>query len=406
MPLQSLRQVGRAAGTMLAAGLMAVSAAAAEDQPGVTETTIRIGNISPYSGPASAYSQIGSTIEAYFNKVNDEGGINGRTVEIISYDDGYSPPKTLEQARKLVERDDALLIFASLGTPTNSAIHKYMNDRQVPQLFVATGASKWGDPQDHPWTMAWQPVYATEARIYANYILANRPDGKIAILYQNDDYGRDYVSGLRAGLGDKADAMIVAEAAYETTDPTVDSQIINLKASGADIFVNIATPKFAAQAIRKIAETGWSPLHILNSVSQSVGATLSPAGLDISKGIISAAYLKDSSDPQWADDPEMAAWQAFMDSYYPGGDRNSNLTVYGYAVGKALEHVLRLAGDDLSRTNVMQVAASMENVRVPMLLPGITMSTSETDYYPLEEMQLMRFDGERWQLFGGVIGGS
>ncbi len=377
--------------------------AVADDLPGVSDTIIRIGNISPYSGPASAYSQIGKTIEAYVDKINAEGGVNGRTIELLSYDDGYSPPKTLEQARKLVERDDALLIFASLGTPTNSAIHDYLNGKGVPQLFVATGASKWGDPKNHPWTMAWQPVYRTEAGIYARHVLENRPDGKIAVLYQNDDYGRDYLEGLRAGLGDRADSMIVAALPYETTDPTIDSQIINLKASGADIFVNVATPKFAAQAIRKAAEIGWRPMHILNSVSQSVGAVLVPAGLDAAKGIISAAYLKDSSDPQWAEDEEMAAWHGFMDDYYPQGDRNSNLTVYGYAVTKTLQHVLEAAGDDLSRENVMKVAASMENVRVPMLLPGITMTTSATDFFPLQDMQLMRFDGERWQLFGDII---
>ncbi len=386
-----------------AAMVVLAPVATADDLPGVSDTTIRIGNISPYSGPASAYSQIGKTIEAYVDKINAEGGVNGRTIELLSYDDGYSPPKTLEQARKLVERDDALLIFASLGTPTNSAIHDYLNGKGVPQLFVATGASKWGDPENHPWTMAWQPVYRTEAGIYARYILENRPSGKIAVLYQNDDYGRDYLEGLRAGLGDQAKSMIVAALPYETTDPTVDSQIINLKASGADIFVNVATPKFAAQAIRKVAEIDWQPLHILNSVSQSVGAVLAPAGLDAAKGIISAAYLKDSSDPQWAEDAEMANWHAFMDNYYPQGDRNSNLTVYGYAVTKTLQHVLEAAGDDLSRENVMKVAASMENVRVPMLLPGITMTTSSTDFFPLQDMQLMRFDGERWQLFGDII---
>jgi ABC-type branched-subunit amino acid transport system substrate-binding protein len=276
----------------------------------------------------------------------------------------------------------------------------------VPQLFVASGASKWGDPEGHPWTMAWQPVYTTEADIYARYILENRPEGRIGVLYQNDDYGKDYLDGLRAGLGDKADSMIVAALPYETTDATIDSQIINLKASGADVFLNVATPKFAAQAIRKAAEIGWEPLHLLNSVSQSVGAVLEPAGLDASRGIISAAYLKDAGDPQWADDEEMAAWRAFMDEHYPDGDRNSNLTVYGYAVAQALEHVLRTAGDDLSRENIMKVAAGMDNVHVPMLLPGISMTTSESDYFPLQQMQLMRFTGERWELFGDIIAGS
>jgi branched-chain amino acid transport system substrate-binding protein len=281
-----------------------------------------------------------------------------------------------------------------------------MNDEEVPQLFVAAGASKWGDPEGHPWTMAWQPVYTTEAKIYASTILANHPDGKIGVLYQNDDYGKDYLEGLKAGLGDRADDMIVAALPYETADPTVDSQIVNLKASGADIFLNVATPKAAAQAIRKAAEIGWAPLQFLNSVAQSVGATLEPAGFDAATGIISAAYLKDASDPQWADDAEMAEWRAFMDAYYSDGDRNSNLTVYGYAAAQALEYVLDAAGDDLSRENVMAVAASMDHLHVPMLLPGITMTTSASDYFPLEEMQLMRFNGERWELFGEVIGGE
>ncbi|MGH6924531.1 MAG: ABC transporter substrate-binding protein [Propylenella sp.] len=395
--------------TLIAAGALvaaAMASAAAQNIPGVTDTTIRIGNINPYSGPASAYSQIAKTIDAYFKKVNAAGGINGRTIEFISYDDGYSPPKAVEQARKLVESDEVLLIFQALGTPSNSAIHEYMNSSGVPQLFVATGASKWGDPENHPWTMGWQPDYVTEGKIYANYILETKPDGKIGILYQNDDYGKDYVVGLRAGLGDKADAMIVAELSYETTDPTVDSQVINLKASGADIFLNIATPKFAAQAIKKAAEIGWQPLHLLNSVSNSVGAVLQPAGLEASNGIVSTAYYKDPTDPQWQDDEEKAAWTAFMDEYYPDGDKSSGFTVYGYAVAHALEYVLKTAGDDLSRENVMKMAASLEGVALPMLLPGITMNTSATDFYPLQEMQLMRFDGERWELFGDVIAGS
>ncbi len=394
------------AGAASFAAMTIAAGAHAQDMPGVTDTTIRIGSTNPHSGPASAYSVIAATIRAYFDKLNTEGGINGRTLELISYDDAYSPPKTVEQTRRLVEGDEVLLVFASLGTATNSAVHDYLNARGVPQLFVASGASKWGDPEGHPWTMAWQPVYTTEADIYARYIIENRPDGRIGVLYQNDDYGKDYLDGLRAGLGDKAESMIVAALPYETTDTTVDSQIINLKASGADVFLNVATPKFAAQAIRKAAEIGWEPLHLLNSVSQSVGAVLEPAGLEASRGIVSAAYLKDAGDPQWADDEEMAAWRAFMDEHYPDGDRNSNLTVYGYAVAQALEHVLRTAGDDLSRENVMKVAASMDNVRVPMLLPGITMTTSETDYFPLQQMQLMRFTGERWELFGDIIAGS
>jgi ABC-type branched-subunit amino acid transport system substrate-binding protein len=392
------------AGLSGAAISSASGAAQAQDRPGVTATTIRLGNTNPYSGPASAYSVIAKTIAVYFEKRNEKGGVNGRSIEFISYDDAYSPPKTVEQTRRLVEGDDVLLVFASLGTATNAAVLEYLNQRGVPQLFVATGASTFGDPAAHPWTMAWQPVYSTEAAIYARHILESRPEGRIGVLYQNDDYGRDYLEGLRTGLGDQADAMIAAALPYETSDATVDSQVINLKASGADIFLNVATPKFAAQAIRKSAEIGWQPLHILNSVSQSVGAVLEPAGLDASKGIVSAAYLKDAGDPQWDGDADMEAWRKFMDEHYPDGDRNSNLTVYGYAVAQALEHVLKTAGDDLSRDNVMKVAAGMEGVRVPMLLPGITMSTSATDYYPLQQMQLMRFTGERWALFGDVIG--
>lgn len=395
-----------ATGAAAIAAVMMISTAMAQDMPGVTDSTIKVGNINPYSGPASAYSQIGETIKAYVEKINDDGGINGRTIDLISYDDSYSPPKTVEQARKLVESDEVLLIFQSLGTPTNSAIHQYMNDQQVPQLFVATGASKWGDPSNHPWTMGWQPDYVTEGKIYANYILNNKPDGKIGVLYQNDDYGKDYVKGLRTGLGDKADSMIVSELSYEVADPTVDSQVINLKASGADIFLNVATPKFAAQAIKKAAEIGWQPLHLLNSVSNSVGAVLTPAGLEASTGIISAAYLKDASDPQWANDEDFAAWNAFMDKYYPDGDKNSNFTTYGYAVAHALEYVLTAAGDDLSRDNIMKVAGSMHEVEVPLLLPGITMDTSADDFFPLQKMQLMEFDGERWQLFGDLIAGS
>ncbi len=388
------------------AAAMLVSTAMAQDMPGVTDTTIKIGNINPYSGPASAYSQIGKTIAAYINEINDEGGINGRKIDFISYDDGYSPPKTVEQARKLVESDGVLLIFQSLGTPTNSAIHEYMNENEVPQLFVATGASKWGDPKGHPWTMGWQPDYVTEGKIYANYILQNNPDGKIGILFQNDDYGKDYVNGLRAGLGDKADSMIVAELPYEVSDPTVDSQVINLKAAGADIFLNVATPKFAAQAIKKAAEIDWHPLQLLNSVSNSVGAVLKPAGLEASKGIVSAAYLKDAADPQWKDDDDMKAWNAFMDKYYPDGDKNSSFTTYGYSVAHALQYVLETAGDDLSRENIMKVAGNMHEVGLPLLLPGITMSTGPDDFFPLQQMQLMKFDGERWELFGDVIAGS
>jgi len=372
---------------------------------GASDAEIKIGNIMPYSGPASAYGVIGKTEEAYFNKVNAEGGINGRKIKFISYDDGYSPPKAVEQARKLVESDGVLLIFQSLGTPSNTAIQKYMNAKKVPQLFVATGATKWGNPSAFHWTMGWQPPYQAESRIYAKYILDNYPNGKIGILYQNDDYGKDYVKGLKDGLGSKA-SMIVAEVPYETSDPTVDSQIVKLKASGADIFFNVATPKFAAQAIKKVAEIGWKPLQIVNNVSASAGAVLKPAGLDNSKGVLSTAYLKDPTDASWKDDPAFKTWSAFMDKYYPGGDRTDSNTVYGYLTAQTLVQVLKQCGDDLTRENVMKQAASLKDLKLDMLLPGVAINTSPTDYYPLEQLQMEKFDGERWQRFGPVMSGK
>ena len=374
--------------------------------PGATDTEIKIGNINPYSGPASAYGLIGKTIAAYFKKVNAEGGVNGRKINFISYDDGYSPPKAVEQARKLVESDEVLLIFQSLGTPSNSAIHKYMNAKKVPQLFVATGATKWGDPKDFPWTMGWQPNYQSEARIYARYLLDKYPNAKIGILYQNDDYGKDYVKGMKDGLGAKAKTMIVSEQPYETTDPTVDSQVINLKASGADVFFNVTTPKFAAQAIRKAAEIGWKPLHLLNNVSNSVGSVLKPAGMDNAKDVISTAYYKDPTDPTWKDDAGFERWEEFMAKYFPEGDKSSSFTVYGYSVAQTLVQVLKQCGDNLTRENVMKQAANLKDFQLEMLLPGIKVNTSPTDFYPIEQMQLMRFDGQRWELFGPVLSGG
>jgi branched-chain amino acid transport system substrate-binding protein len=391
------------------AGLAVATATPASAQKkydtGATDTEIKIGNIMPYSGPASAYGIIGKTEQAYFNKVNAEGGINGRKINFISYDDAYSPPKAVEQARKLVESDGVLLIFQSLGTPSNTAIQKYMNAKKVPQLFIATGATKWGDPKDFHWTIGWQPSYQSESRIYAKYIMENYPNGKIGILYQNDDYGKDYVKGLKDGLGAKA-SMIVAEVPYETSDPTVDSQIVKIKASGADIFFNVATPKFAAQAIKKIGELGWKPVHILNNVSNSVGGVLTPAGIENSKGILSTIYYKVPTDPTWKDDPAYKTWQAFMDKYYPDGDRTDNNTVYGYLLGQTLVQVLKQCGDDLTRENVMKEAANLKDLKLDMLLPGISINTSPTDYYPLKQMQMEKFDGERWQLFGPVISGE
>jgi branched-chain amino acid transport system substrate-binding protein len=377
-------------------------ALAATASAAAAQEAIKIGQTMPYSGPASAYGQIGETESACFDMINDQGGINGRQIEFISLDDAYSPPKTVEQTRKLIESEDVLFTFQSLGTPTNSAVHKYYNQKQVPQLFVATGATKWGDPENYPWTMGWQPNYQTEAKIYAQYIRENLADAKIAILYQNDDYGKDYLEGFKEGLGDMT-SQIVAELPYEVADPTVDSQIISAKASGADVFFNITTPKFAAQAIKKAHEIGWKPTHFLNNVSISVGSVLEPAGLDASTGLISAQYQVDPTDSQWHDSEEYKEWSAFMDKYYPEGDKSSSFTSYGYAACMTLKKVLEQAGDDLSRENIMKEAANLQEVRVPMLLPGIMINTSPTDFYPIESMQLSKFNGKNWELFGEII---
>jgi branched-chain amino acid transport system substrate-binding protein len=370
---------------------------------GATDTEIKIGNIMPYSGPASAYGVIGKTEQAYFNKINAEGGINGRKINFVSYDDGYSPPKTVEQARKLVESDEVLFIFNSLGTPPNSAIQKYMNAKKVPQLFVATGATKWNDPKEFPWTMGWQPNYQSESQIYAKYILKELPNAKIAILYQNDDYGKDYVKGLKDGLGAKAASMIVAESSYETTQPTIDSEIVQLKSTGADVFFDVTTPKFAAQAIKKIAEIGWKPLHILNNVSASIGSVMKPAGFENGQGIISSAYLKDTSDPQWKDDAGLKAFDEFLTKYFPEGNRIDLNLMYGYTVAQGLVYVLKNCGDDLTRENIMKQAASINNLELGGLIPGIKVNTSATDFAPISQLQLMRFKGEAWERFGDVI---
>ena len=373
---------------------------------GATDTEIKIGNIMPYSGPASAYGVIGKTEAAYFQKINTEGGINGRKITFISYDDGYSPPKAVEQARKLVESDEALLIFQSLGTPSNTAIQKYMNAQKVPQLFVASGATKWNDPQNFPWSMGWQPNYQNEARIYARYILKEKPNGRIAVLYQNDDYGKDYLKGLKDGLGEKAASMIIAEDAYEVTDPTIDSHIVKMKSLNADVFVDISGPKFAAQAIRKMAEIGWKPLHFLNNTTVSVGAVMKPAGFDASQGIMSSTYLKDPTDPQWKNDPGIRAWNEFLDNYYPEANRLDAAILYGYTIAQTLEHVLRACGDDLTRGNVMKQAASLKDLELGGLLPGIKINTSATDFAPVSQVQLMRFKGESWERFGDIISGD
>ncbi|MDH3319573.1 MAG: ABC transporter substrate-binding protein [Betaproteobacteria bacterium] len=372
--------------------------------PGANDKVIKIGNTNPYSGPASAYGQIGKSIGAYWKMVNDKGGINGRKIEWISYDDGYSPPKTVEMARKLVEQDQVLFVFQPLGTPPNSAIHRYMNAKKVPHLFVATGATKWNDPKNFPWTMGWQPNYQTEGRIYAEHILKNNPKAKVGVLYQNDDYGKDYLKGFRDGLGDRAASMIVKEVSYETSDPTVDSQIVQLQASGADTFFNITTPKFAAQAIRKAYDTGWKPMHYLNNVSTSIGSVLKPAGLEKAEGLISTQYLKEQTDEQWKDDPAIKEWEAFMKKYYPDGDLLSSFPLYGYTVAQTLHQVLKQAGDNLTRANIMKQAASLKDFRPDTMLPGIRINTSATDFAPIESEQLVRFDGQQWRRFGPIIG--
>lgn len=406
---RTLLQAGLTLGALQFAGPFDLSATAAAQKkygPGATDTQIKIGNIMPYSGPASAYAVIGKTETAFFQMINDEGGINGRKISFISYDDGYNPPKTFEQARRLIESDDVLLIFNSLGTPTNSAIHAYMNAKKVPQLFVATGAAKWNDPKRFPWTIGWQPSYQIEGRIYATYILKEMPNAKIAIMYQNDDYGKDYVKGLRDGLGAKANAMIVGEQSYDTTEPTIDSQIVTLQSTGADVFFNVATPKFAAQAIKRAAELGWNPMHILNNVSASIGSVIEPAGFEHAQGIVSAAYLKDATDPQWKNASDMKAWNAFMDKYVPGGDKSDAGNIVGYSVSRTLVQVLKQCGDDLSRENVMKQAANLRNFEPGLLLPGIAINTSPTDFAPLKQLQLMKFKGQTWQLFGDVISGQ
>ena len=390
---------------LLAAALASPAALAQKRyDPGASDTEIRIGNTNPYSGPASAYGTIGKTIAAYFKMVDDQGGINGRKINFISYDDAYSPPKTVEMVRKLVEQDNVLFVFQTLGTPSNTAIHKYMNMKKVPQLHVATGASKWNDPKNFPWTMGWQPNYQTEARIYAKHVLQTKPNAKIAVLFQNDDYGKDYLKGLKDGLGAKAASMIVKEVSYEVSDPTVDSQIIQLQSSGADVLFNIATPKFAAQAIRKVYDIGWKPTHYINNVSANIGAVLTPAGLDKSVGLISVAYLKDVADKEWVNDPAVMKFAEFMKKYYPEGNLVDGSNIYGYTVAMTLHQVLRQAGNNLTRDNIMKQAASMKNYRIDTMLPGIRIDTDQDDFAPIESVQLMRFNGAQWDRFGEVMG--
>jgi ABC-type branched-subunit amino acid transport system substrate-binding protein len=372
--------------------------------PGASDTEIKIGSTNPYSGPASAYGTIGRAESAYFKMINEQGGVNGRKITFISLDDGYSPPRTVEQVRKLVEEEQVLFLAGTLGTPTNTAIHKYINAKKVPHIFVNTGATKWGDPKNFPWTMGFNLSYQAEGRIYARYLLDTKPDAKVAILFQNDDYGKDYVKGLKDGLGDKAAKMIVAEVSYEVTDPTIDSQVVTLKASGADTFYNVTTPKFAAQAIRKAHDIGWKPLHILNNVSFSVGSVLTPAGLDKSVGLITALYTKDPADPQWKNDPGMTEYAAWFRKYYPEGDINDAFNVAGYLIAQGVVQVLKQCGDDLSRESVMRQMANIKDLQMSMMLPGIKWGTSAEDFFLIESAQLARFDGKEWKTFGKVIG--
>jgi branched-chain amino acid transport system substrate-binding protein len=372
---------------------------------GASDTEIKIGNIMPYSGPASAYGVIGKTEEAYFKKINAEGGINGRKINFVTYDDGYSPPKAVEQARKLVESDEVLVVFNPLGTPSNSAIQKYLNSKKVPQLFVATGATKWNDPKDFPWTIGWQPSYQSEARIYAKFLMKEKPDGKIAIMYQNDDFGKDYLKGLKDGLGAKA-SMITAEESYEPSEPTIDNHIVKLKATGADVFISITTPKFAAQAIKKIGEIDWKPMHIVSNVSASVGSVIKPAGFENAQGILSAAYAKDGADAQWDNDPGMKKLLAFLEKYYPEANKLDSSVVYGYGVAQTMVKVLEMCGDDLTRANVMKQASSLRDFAPDTLLPGVKINTSATDFAPIEQLQMQRFKGEKWELFGDIISGE
>ena len=369
---------------------------------GATDTEIKIGNIMPYSGPASAYGVIGKTEEAYFKMVNDNGGINGRKVNFITYDDAYSPPKAVEQVRKLVESDEVLAVFNPLGTPSNTAIQKYLNAKKVPQLFVATGATKWNDPKNFPWTMGWQPSYQSEAQIYAKYIMKEMPTAKVAILYQNDDFGKDYLKGTKDGFGAKS-SMIIMEESYEISEPSIDSHIVKIKAANPDVVLIYTTPKFGAQTIKKIAELSWKPTQIITNVAASVGSVMKPAGFENSQGVLSAAYAKDGADPQWKNDPGFKKWEAFVDKYMPGADKTDGGYVYGYGAASTLHKVLEMCGDNLTRENVMKQAASLKDFTPDTLLPGVKINTSATDFAPISQLQMMRFKGEKWDLFGETI---
>ncbi len=393
--------------TLIAAASLALPAVPAFAQkkygPGASDTEIKLGQTMPYSGPASAYGTIGKLHQAYFKMVNDAGGVNGRKINLISLDDGYSPPKTVEQVRKLVEQDEVLALFQTLGTPSNSAIHKYVNAKKVPHLFLATGATKWSDPKNFPWTLGFNLSYQAEGQIYARYLLKNKPNAKIGILFQNDDFGKDVLKGVEDGLGAAGAKMVVSKVSYEVTDPTVDSQILTLQGSGADTFINITTPKFGAQAVRKAWDTGWKPLHIINNVSASVGSVLTPAGLDKSVGLLTLQYYKDPNDPQWKDDANMLEWRAFMGRYYRDGDPKDASNLYAYITAQTMVHVLKACGNDLTRENVMKQAASIKALKLPLMLPGMTLNTSPTDYFLVKQGQLAKFTGTQWQGFGDVL---
>ncbi|WP_398466810.1 ABC transporter substrate-binding protein [Tardiphaga sp.] len=406
MPLLGSRATSFLLAASVSVALTGSAFAQKKYDTGATDKEIKIGNIMPYSGPASAYGVIGTIESAYFKMINDQGGINGRKINFITYDDGYSPPKAVEQARKLVESDEVLFLASPLGTPSNSAIQKYMNAKKVPQLFVSTGATKFGEYKDFPWTMGWQPAYQSEGRIYAAYLLKEKPDAKIGVMYQNDDFGKDLLKGLKDGLGTKAASMIISEASYEVSEPTIDSHIVKLRAAGADTFVSITTPKFAAQAIKRVAEIGWKPMYFQSNVGASVGSVLKPAGFDNAQGILSAAYAKDGADPQWDNDEGMKKFYAFLAKYAPDANKTDGSVVFGYGHAQTIVQTLKQAGDDLTRANIMKQAASLKDFAPDTLLPGITINTSATDFYPIEQLQMMRFKGDKWDLFGPIIAGK
>jgi branched-chain amino acid transport system substrate-binding protein len=404
--LSRLRIAAASAAVMAFAATSTAAFAQKKYDTGATDSEIKIGNIMPYSGPASAYGVIGKTEEAYFKMINDQGGINGRKVNFISYDDAYSPPKAVEQVRKLVESDEVLVVFNPLGTPSNTAIQKYLNAKKIPQLFVATGATKWNDPKGFPWTIGFQPSYQSEARIYAKWLMKEKPDAKVAILYQNDDFGKDYLKGTKDGLGAKAASTIIMEESYEVSEPSIDGHVVKIKAANPDVLLIYATPKFGAQTIKKTAELGWKPLQIITNVSISVGSVMQPAGFENAQGVLSAAYAKDGSDPQWANDPGMKKWSAFLDKYMPGADKTDNGLVYGYGAAQTLAKVLEMCGDDLTRANVMKQAASLKDFTPDTLLPGVKINTSATDFAPIAQLQMQRFKGQKWELFGDIISGD